>query len=44
VILNSGIVLQTQGITVSTVLAITGLIQFYTAIGDELARYRIVRG
>jgi ABC-type uncharacterized transport system permease subunit len=44
VILNSGIVLQTQGITVSTVLAITGLILFYTAIGDELARYRIVRG
>ncbi|RST86761.1 ABC transporter permease [Aquibium carbonis] len=43
IILNSGIVLQTQGITVSTVLAITGLILFYTAIGDELARYRIVR-
>lgn len=43
VILNSGIILQTQGITVSTVLAITGLILFYTAIGDELAHYRIVR-
>lgn len=43
VILNSGIVLQTQGITVSTVLAITGLILFYTAIGDELAHYRIAR-
>jgi ABC-type uncharacterized transport system permease subunit len=43
VILNSGIILQTQGITVSTVLAITGLILFFTAIGDELAHYRIIR-
>jgi simple sugar transport system permease protein len=43
VILNAGIVLQTKGLTVSTVLAITGLILFYTAIGDELAHYRLVR-
>lgn len=43
VILNSGIILQTQGLTTSTVLAITGLILFFTAIGDELAHYRIVR-
>jgi simple sugar transport system permease protein len=43
VILNSGIVLQTKGLTVSTVLAITGLILFFTAIGDELAHYRPVR-
>lgn len=43
VILNSGIILQTQGINVSTVLAITGLILFFTAIGDELAHYRITR-
>jgi len=43
VILNAGIVLQTQGLTTSTVLAITGLILFFTAIGDELAHYRIVR-
>ncbi|PSJ61078.1 ABC transporter permease [Kumtagia ephedrae] len=43
VILNSGIILQTQGITVSTVLAITGLILFFTAIGDELAHYRVTR-
>jgi ABC-type uncharacterized transport system permease subunit len=42
VILNSGIILQTQGINTSTVLAITGLILFFTAIGDELAHYRIV--
>jgi general nucleoside transport system permease protein len=39
-ILNAGIVLQTQGVTTSTVLAITGLILFLTAIGDELAHYR----
>ncbi len=43
VILNSGIILQTQGVTVSTVLAITGLILFYTPIGDELAHYRRIR-
>jgi simple sugar transport system permease protein len=42
-ILNSGIILQTQGLTTSTVLAITGLILFLTAIGDELAHYRITR-
>ncbi|MEO1020523.1 MAG: ABC transporter permease, partial [Pseudomonadota bacterium] len=42
VILNSGIILQTQGLTTNTVLAITGLILFYTAIGEELAHYRII--
>jgi general nucleoside transport system permease protein len=42
-ILNSGIILQTQGLTTSTVLAITGLILFLTAIGDELSHYRVVR-
>ena len=42
-ILNSGIILQTQGLTTSAVLAITGLILFLTAIGDELAHYRIIR-
>ena len=36
VILNSGIILQTEGLNVSTVLAITGLILFFTAIGDGL--------
>jgi simple sugar transport system permease protein len=44
VILNSGIILQTEGVTVSVVMAIIGLILFYTAIGDELAHYRITRG
>lgn len=43
VILNSGIVLQTQGLTTSAVLAITGLILFFTAIGDELSHYRVVQ-
>lgn len=43
VILNSGIILQTKGLTVSTVLAITGLILFFTALGDELAHYRLAR-
>jgi simple sugar transport system permease protein len=42
-ILNSGIILQTQGLTTSAVLAITGLILFLTAIGDELSHYRLVR-
>ncbi|MDO6963351.1 ABC transporter permease [Rhizobium alvei] len=42
-ILNSGIILQTQGLTTSAVLAITGLILFLTAIGDELSHYRIIR-
>jgi len=42
-ILTSGIILQTQGLTTSAVLAMTGLILFLTAIGDELAHYRIAR-
>ena len=42
VILDGGIVLQTQGLNTSTVLAITGLILFLTAIGDEAAHYRLV--
>ncbi|WP_312858699.1 ABC transporter permease subunit [Rhizobium sp. G21] len=42
-ILNSGIILQTEGLTTSAVLAITGLILFLTAIGDELSHYRIIR-
>lgn len=42
VILNSGIVLQSKGINTNTVLALTGLILFFTAIGDEFAHYRLV--
>jgi simple sugar transport system permease protein len=44
VILNAGIVLQSKGINTNTVLALTGLILFFTAVGDELAHYRLVRG
>lgn len=43
VILNSGIILQTQGLTTSAVVALTGLILLFTAIGDEFAHYRLVR-
>lgn len=43
VILNAGIILQTQGVFISTVLAITGLILLLTAIGDEFSYYRFVR-
>lgn len=42
VVLNAGIVLQTKGITINTVLALTGLILLFTVIGDELAHYRLV--
>ncbi|WP_375465497.1 ABC transporter permease [uncultured Methylobacterium sp.] len=42
-LLNAGIILQTQGVNTSTVLAITGLILLFTAIGDEIAHYRLVR-
>jgi ABC-type uncharacterized transport system permease subunit len=43
VLLNAGIILQTRGVNTSTVLAITGLILFFTAIGEEFAHYRLVR-
>lgn len=43
VILKSGIALQTQGVSIQTVLAVTGLILFLTAIGEELSHYRITR-
>ncbi|MBB2196225.1 ABC transporter permease [Gluconacetobacter sp. 1c LMG 22058] len=41
-ILNAGIVLQTQQLTGSAVLAITGLVLFMIAIADELAHYQPV--
>lgn len=40
---NSGIILQTEGLTTSSILAMTGLILFLTAIGEELSYYRILR-
>jgi simple sugar transport system permease protein len=41
-VLNGGIVLQTQGLSVSVVLAITGLILLLAAIGETVAKYRLV--
>lgn len=43
VILNSGIVLQTQGLTTNAVLALTGLILLFAAVGEEFAHYRLTR-
>jgi simple sugar transport system permease protein len=43
VLLNGGIVLQSQGLTTHTVLALTGLILLYAAIGEEAAHYKILR-
>jgi simple sugar transport system permease protein len=42
-LLDAGTVLATRGVDVSVVLAVTGLVLLYTAIGDEVAHYRIVR-
>lgn len=42
-ILNAGIILQTQGLTTSAIIALTGLVLLFTAIGDEFAHYRLVR-
>jgi general nucleoside transport system permease protein len=43
VLLNAGIILQTQGLTTSAVLAVTGLMMLFIAIGDQFAHYRIIR-
>jgi simple sugar transport system permease protein len=43
ILLNGGIVLQSQGLTGHTVLAVTGLILLYAAIGDEVTHYKIIR-
>jgi simple sugar transport system permease protein len=43
VLLNAGIVLQTQGLSVNTVIAINGLILLFAAIGEAAAQYRLVR-
>lgn len=43
VLLNAGIILQTQGLKTSAVLAVTGLIMLFTAVGDQIAHYRLVR-
>ncbi|MBI1881820.1 MAG: ABC transporter permease [Chloroflexi bacterium] len=43
VLLNGGIVLQAQGLSVNAVLALTGLILLFAAIGEVTSRYRLVR-
>ena len=42
-ILSAGITLQTQGVTTSAVLALTGVILLFNAVGHEFARYRLRR-
>jgi ABC-type uncharacterized transport system permease subunit len=41
-LLNSGIIMQTDGLSTHEVLALTGLILLLTAIGERLMHYRIV--
>jgi ABC-type uncharacterized transport system permease subunit len=43
VLLNAGIALQTEGLSVNAVIAINGLILMFAAIGEVVAQYRIVR-
>jgi simple sugar transport system permease protein len=43
VILNGGIVLQSYGVSIYEVLALTGLILLFIAVGEQLAYYRIPR-
>jgi ABC-type uncharacterized transport system permease subunit len=42
VVLNAGIILQAQGVLLNDVLALTGLILLFTAVGEQAAHYRIV--
>ena len=42
-LLNAGIVLQTQGLSVNSVIAINGLILLFAAVGEVVAQYRLVR-
>jgi len=43
IILNGGIVLQSYGVSVYEVLALTGLILLFIAVGEQLAYYRVPR-
>jgi hypothetical protein len=43
VILNASIVLQAYGVSTYEVLALTGLVLLFTAMGERLAYYRIAR-
>lgn len=42
VLLNAGIVLQVQGLSVNTMLAINGVVLLFAAIGQVVAQYRLV--
>jgi len=43
IILNGGIVLQAYGVSIYEVLALTGLILLFIAVGEQLAYYRVAR-
>ncbi|MBN1314579.1 MAG: ABC transporter permease [Anaerolineales bacterium] len=43
ILLNSGIILQSQGLSINAVLAITGCILLFSSIGEALNRYRLVK-
>ena len=43
VILNAGIVLQSYGVSTYEVLALTGLVLLFIAVGEQLAYYRLPR-
>lgn len=42
-LLNMGIVLQTEGLNIHIVTALNGLLLLFMAIGEVIARYRLVR-
>jgi ABC-type uncharacterized transport system permease subunit len=43
VLLNAGIIMQTQGLSLNSVVAITGMILLFVAIGEVITRFRVVR-
>jgi simple sugar transport system permease protein len=43
VLLNGGIVAQTQGLSVNVMVAVNGLIVLFAAIGQVAAQYHFVR-
>lgn len=43
IILNGGIVLQAYGVSTNEVLALTGLVLLFIAVGEPLAYYRLAR-
>ncbi len=43
VILNAGTVLQAYGVSNYEVMALTGLVLFFTAVGERIAYYRLAR-